>query len=349
MMPVSDCFVSVVAPVHNNSEIIEGFIKEVMVVLESNYTNYELVIIDDDSNDDTVSKITNLLKRYKCMRLIRLSREFGYEIAISAGLDAAIGDFVVVMIPNTDPPNLIPTIVKISRSGNGVVIGTRSKRSGDSLVIKIGTYIFHWYCSRVLNLTIPKNATHFCALTRQAVNAVMQTKDRNRFMRILSSHIGFKTESFNYDQINRDGKLKKIRFLDALNKAISMIVQTSTHPLRFVSWFGIAASLINLLYTCFVIYSYFLGDNIAEGWTTLSLQTSAMFLFVFLILTVLTEYIGHLIVESENRPLYYVLEERNSSNLIVDFDRKNVVTDSVLDEDTIRIIQSDRQQTNKTI
>jgi dolichol-phosphate mannosyltransferase len=328
----SDCFISVVAPVHNDSAIVESFIREVMAVLQEHYMNYELVLIDDGSEDETVATITALLSQYRCIRLIRLSRRFGEEIAVSAALDSAIGDFVVMMRPNFDPPALIPKMVQHARNGAGIVFGVRNSRSDEPLLVRMGAALFYWYCKKIVKINILRGSTLFRVLSRQAVNAVMQIKDRHRYLRHLSSHVGFASQSFPYEPISRDGNTPTRSFLDALNLAINIVIKYSRHPLRFVSWFGVLASLVNMLYTGFVIYSYLFGDDIAEGWTTLSLQTAVLFFFVFLILTVLSEYIGHIFVELETRPLYYVLEERTSSVLISDQARKNVVTDPVGDD-----------------
>jgi glycosyltransferase involved in cell wall biosynthesis len=338
-MLVSDCFVSVIAPVHNESGIIEHFVHDAVRTLESNFTDYELVIIDDGSQDNTVRKTTELLKKYKNMRLIRLSRTFGEEIAISAGLDSAIGDYVVVMIPNTDPPELIPQIVSLARNGNDIVIGIRNERERYAFPMKTGSFLFFWYCRSVLKLNLPRNSTQFRVFSRQAVNAFMQTKDKHRFLRILSTHVGFRTDSFVYKPINRDARIQKTKFFSAVNQGISMIIKSSTHPLRLVSWLGISAGVLNLFYTTFVLCSYLFGDDIAGGWTTLSLQSGVMFFFVFLILTVLSEYVGHILIETGERPLYFVLEERTSSDLIADKDRLNVVTDPSLDKSTVGLLE----------
>jgi len=342
-MAVSECFVSVVAPVYNDSTIVEDFISDVMEVLQKNYSDYELVLVDDGSEDDTVAKVTALLNKYKCIRLICLSRRFGEEVAISAGLDSVIGDFTVVVLPNSDPPKLIPQIIDQARkSGAAIVFGTCDSRSSYTLLTRVGSYLFHWYCNWILKLNLPRGSTQFRVLSRPAVNAIVQIKDRNRYLRVVSSHIGYATQSFVYEPTNRKGIPKKMGFLEAAGIAINIIIKTSKHPLRLVTWFGITAGIINLIYTGFIVYSFIFGDYIAEGWTTLSLQSSVMFFFVFLILTVLSEYIGVIFVESEHRPLYYVLEERNSPALIVDPDRKNVVTDSVIDESASAVINDSR-------
>jgi glycosyltransferase involved in cell wall biosynthesis len=304
-----------------------------METLEENFTNYELVLVDDGSDDDTVAKVTDLLGRYRCIRLVRLSRQFGEEIALSAALDSAIGDFVVLMLPNSDPPRLIPETVQQARSGKGVLFGVRRNREGENLIARMGAMLFYWYCDRVLKINLPKNSTQFRVLSRQAVNAIMQIKVRHRYMRTLIADIGFGTETFTYEPVNRrGGKPNKKSLVKNISLGINVIINVSRHPLRLVSWLGVLAGGVNLLYVGFVTYSYLFGKHIAPGWTTLSLQTAVMFFFVFLILTVLSEYIGHILIESENRPLYYVHEERNSSVLLADQERKNVVRSSVGEE-----------------
>ena len=109
--------------------------------------------------------------------------------------------------------------------------------------------------------------------------------------------------------------------------AADMIVTSSRHPLRFASWLGVVASIVNILYAAYVIGIYFFKDSVAEGWTTLSMQNALMFFFVFMIMTVTSEYIGHILVETIDRPLYYVLEERTSSVLISNEERKNVISE----------------------
>ena len=331
-MMVGECFVSVVAPVHNDSEIVQAFITEVIKVLRHNYVNYELVLVDDGSDDDTVRTIYVLLDKYECIRVIRLSRECGEETAISAGLDSVIGDYVVVMLPNSDPPQVIPEIVRQARNGAGIVFGVNNNRSNYSLMMRAGSSLFHWYCKMILKLNLPRGSTQFRVLSRQAVNAVIQSRGKYRYLRILSSRIGYLTESFVYEPINRNETSRKRSLFEAASIAMNIIIKTSRHPLRFVSWLGVGAGILNIVYTSFVVYSYIFGDEIARGWTTLSLQSAAMFFFVFVILTVMSEYIGHILFESEDRPLYYVLEERNSSVLIANGERRNVVEDTVQGE-----------------
>lgn len=326
-MATTDCFVSVVAAIGNDATIIDDFVRETMATLRSHYTNYELVLVDDGSEDQTVARVTALLGQYECMRLIRLSRRFGEEVAIFAGLDSVIGDFVVVMLPNSDPPQLIPEMVGLARQSGGIVFGVAEAQK-QSLRVRLGSALFYWYCRKVAHLNLPRNTTQFRVLSRQAVNALTQVKNMYRYLRVLSTHVGYRSRSFPYRPLNRSGESQARPFLHAMNAAIDIIVTTTGQPLRFVSWLGVLASLFNMAYAVYVVLIYAFKPQVAEGWTTLSLQNAAMFFFVFLILTVTSEYLGHILVETKERPLYYVLEERNSAVLIADEDRKNVVTES---------------------
>ena len=125
------CFVSIVAPLHNDSDIIESFIEEILGTLKQNYKHFEVILVDDDSQDNTIEKITVLLTKFESIRLIRLSRSFGQEVAISAGLETAIGDYAVVVIPDTDPAKLIPKMVEQSRGGIDILYGIRKHRKED--------------------------------------------------------------------------------------------------------------------------------------------------------------------------------------------------------------------------
>ena len=327
-MAISDCFVSVVAPLSNDGAIIDEFVRDVMAVLRATYANYELVLVDDGSDDNTVLRLAPLLGELECIRLIRLSRRFGEEIAIFAGLDAVIGDFTVVMLPNWDPPMLIPEIVARARRGSEVVFGVTENRGGESFFVRIGSAVFDWYCSRVLKLDLPKNSTQFRVLSRQVVNAVTQVKNSYRYLRVLTANVGFQRESFLYQPINRRRQPGRTGFLDAVAMATDIMVTSSRHPLRFASWLGVMAATVNMLYAGYIVAVYLFKNDVAEGWTTLSMQNAVMFFFVFLIMTVTSEYIGHILVETIDRPLYYVLEERTSSVLIADEGRKNVVYES---------------------
>ena len=147
-MAASDCFASVVAPLHDDADIVESFVRDVLAVLAQNYENYELVLVDDGSTDATAALVTALLQEERCIRLVRLSRPFGRDVAISAGLDTVIGDFIVVLIPESDPPELIPQFIEQCRRGAGIVYGIRAHRPAEALYLTLGTRLFYWYFNK---------------------------------------------------------------------------------------------------------------------------------------------------------------------------------------------------------
>jgi polyisoprenyl-phosphate glycosyltransferase len=327
---ITDVFVSVVAPLKNDAAIVAEFVDEVIGVFRGNYANYELVLVDDGSSDETFATITSLLDRYECVRAIRLSRSFGEEMAISAGLDTVIGDFVVVMLPNHDPPAMIPEFVSAARRGIGIVFGIRKSRPGESRAVRLGARFWYWYSRRFLDLDLPENSSQFRALSRQAVNAVVRIRDRYRYLRVLSGNVGYAQTGIMYEPINRNPDRPSRSFMERVGVSLDIIVSHSMHPLRAVTLLGLIGGGLNVLYALYVIATYIFRPNVAAGWTTLSLQNAGMFLLIFMILTVMSEYIGHILVESRDRPLYHVLEERNSPVYITDQNRRNVVLDSTV-------------------
>ena len=325
-----DKFVSVVAAVRNEADILESFIGDTTAVLKANYANYELIIIDDDSEDGTEALVTELLNQYENIRYQRLSRQFGEEVAISAGLDTAIGDFVVVITPVMDPPAIIPDMVRLSIEGADVVFGVRTTRAHEGFFSRLSVKLFYLCCHRLLGLDLPENSTQFRCLSRQAVNAITQIRDRYRYLRIFSSYVGFQRQPYEYEPVYRQGKVRHRPLAESVSYALALIMENSTHPLRLVSWLGLFAAAGNLVYCLYIFAIYFFKDNILEGWTTLSLQSAGEFFFLILILTALCEYMGIMLNRIQARPLYFIREEKNSTVRPREHDRLNVVPDSVI-------------------
>ena len=328
-MTASDVFVSVVAPLQDDADVFVPFVAEAIAVLTANYTNFELVLVDDGSRDETSSRIGGLLASHRCVRYIRLSRRFGLEAAIAAGLDTVIGDFTVVMRPATDPPALIPALVTKAREGKGIVFGVCMERLGDPVWASTGSRWYWAFGRRFLDLNVPEGASYFQCLSRSAVNGVTRIKDKYRSIRLLASSMGSDVETLPYAPLKRRPRPRVRGFLESLDLAAGITVSQSTRPLRFVSALGLVASFLNLLYMGYVITIYLTRSHVAEGWTTTSLQLSGMFFLLFLIMAVLSEYVGRVLEESRDRPLYHAVEERSSNVMVRDSERRNVVGESV--------------------
>lgn len=323
-----DRFVSVVAPLYYDADIVEGFVKDIIHVLREHFTNYELVLVDDGSDDDTEARIQELLTRYEGIRYIGLSRSFGEEVAISAGLEIVIGDYVVVMLAHMDPPELVPPMVERSMEGVDVVFGIRRARRREPWIYRTMARLFYWYCDRFLNFELPQNATQFRCLSRQAANAILQIKDSHRYLGLFSCYVGYPRQEFLYDPIRRRGKVKHKSLFNAIRSAMVLIIENSPHPLRLASLIAVLAAIGNLLYLIFILVIYLSNEDIVEGWTTLSTQSAMQFLLIALMLAILSEYIGRILNRLQGRPLYFVRTQQDSNVLLVDRFRPNVVREA---------------------
>jgi dolichol-phosphate mannosyltransferase len=320
----SDVYVSVIAPLHNDADIVDDFAAELVDALRSRFANYEVVLVDDGSTDETVGRVSRLLEAHDRLRLIRLSRRFGQEIAISAGLDSVIGDFVVVILPASDPPALVPEMVEKALGGAEMVFGIRRDRSSDPLFLRIGAALFYGYCNRVLRLDLPKNSTHFRVMSRRVVNALVQIKDRGRYLRTLTQHVGYRSVPFPYDLVERRKDPRKKGLVEAIDLALNIVVTNSARPLRMASSIAILLAAAHGFFALGIGVLFFSGRNVALG----SLPTTVGLGFVFFILAVLCEYVGRVVDESKGRPLYYVMEERKGSAPLLEERQRNVVTES---------------------
>jgi polyisoprenyl-phosphate glycosyltransferase len=324
---VSSTFVSVVCRLHDERELVEPLLQDLTRVLKSSYENWEIVLVDDGSRDGTTARVKELLGRYEGIRLLRLSRSFGLDVAITAGLESAIGDVVVTLSAETDPPEIIPQIVELARRDNATVYGVApSRRRG--LLREAGGRAFHFLCRRLLDLPIQPHSTQLRALPRQAVNAIVEIKDRHRYLRALTPYIGYETRTVEYRLISRTGRPPRESLFAAADAALAVIVGNSTRPLRIVAWLALAAAFLNVLYIGYVFAVRIFKTSVAEGWMTLSLQNAGMFFLLFVILAVVTEYVGRILDETRERPLYYIAEEANSSVMVPSAERRNVVRES---------------------
>ena len=326
-MTSDDTFVSVVACLADDADIVASFVEETTRVLDAHYTHWELVLVDDGPTDRTVPVVEALLEHHPSCRLLRLSRRFGEEIAIAAGLETAIGDFVAVVAPANDPPARLPEMIERCRDGAGIVSGTRLERQGEPVLLRWGARAFYALANRAFHLDIPANSTHFKVLSRQAVNAIIQVRDRNRFLRTLGSQIGFAATTIPYQTIARRTPPRRKTLRQGLWLATNILVTNSVQPLYLAAQVGLFVAAANVAFLLYVVAVYLLKSDVAEGWTTGSAVMATMFGTLALMGTIGLIYLARLIEERSDRPLYFVLSER--SGVAADPDRhRNVVADS---------------------
>lgn len=317
-----DAFVSVVAVVDAQTVDASAFVTELHSVVSAAYTNYELVLVDNGLSDSQIPGLRDLLEVLACIRILRLSRAFPADTAIFAGLESAIGDYVITMTPEVDPPSVVPKLVRLAMDGNDVIQGISEKPLDEGMARRLGRRVFSAYNRRYLQVDIPPRATHLTCLTRRSMNSLTNSTRSLRYLRHLIRHIGYRLTDFPYETLHAPTRTRSLT-KDIL-RGVEMITSYSAHPLRFMTLLGVLSGIANLLYAIYVVIVRFTVSNVVAGWTTTSLQLSATFFIFSVILAIQAEYIGRVLAETRREPSYFLMEELESDTLIADLDRRNL-------------------------
>ncbi|MEI6656444.1 MAG: glycosyltransferase [Verrucomicrobiota bacterium] len=321
--------VSIVVPLQQDAHLLEEIVTEIDQVIGSAYRFFEIVLVDDGSTDGTTAAVQPLLKKIQRIRYMRLSRSFGRDIAFSAGIESAIGDFVVTLDLRTDPINVIPQMIDLCRKSGGIVHGMAENALPRSLAREWSGSMFRNYCRKHLGVDIKRGVSDLRVMSRQAVNALLQVREQNRYLRVLTLTLGYQHEFFPYSLLSKTGSPRVTTWRAEVATAVDLLAANTRHPLRLVTAVGLLGACLNLLYALYVVTVFLIRPTVAEGWTTLSLQSSGMFFFICLILTVLSEYVGTILGEVRSRPHYFIAQEANSSVLLEDTVRSSIVKNSI--------------------
>lgn len=317
-----DAIVSVIVPLHNDASYIEDWTRTAANELGEFAQYYEIVFIDSASTDETCDILRLLMRDIPSLRVISLSRSVTFDVAASAGMESAIGDYVVITSLRSDPPRILKTVVERCRATGSIIIGQAKNRQPQWFLRRSLRRIFHWYARTHLNLRLIPGSTQLIGLSRSSLNSITRIRDAYRQLRLLIATVGFTNEVLPYEP--RQLPHAQQSFLAELRTAIDIAVTNSMHPLRFASRCALMAGFFNVLYLGYVVIVYLTKPDVAGGWPTLSIQHGAMFFFIFVILAILSEYIGRILEESRDRPLYFIAEERGSAVQIRNPDRLNV-------------------------
>jgi glycosyltransferase involved in cell wall biosynthesis len=300
---------SVVVPVKNEEQAIVPFIERVGPILEavSDGEGWEILFVDDGSTDATLAAIVAANQRDGRVRALSLSRNFGKEAALSAGLDHARGAAVVPMdVDMQDPPELLPEMVAKWRDGFEMVFGVRRCRDSDPLPKRLTASLYYRAHNWVSSDKIPENAGDFRLLDRKVVEVIRALPERNRFMKGLYAWAGFEQASVEYDRAERETGATKFNYWKLWTLALDGITSASTVPLRIWSYVGALVALFAMAYAGFIVFDTLVFGNAVPGYA--SLITSVLFLggIQLISLGVLGEYVGRILTETKQRPLYVV-------------------------------------------
>lgn len=323
-----DTIVSVIAYLCEDAELLRDFLDRVTAILEANCEHFELILLDDHSRDETPRCVGALLERFAGVRYIRLARRSGEEVAATAGLDAAIGDYVVFLRARFDPPEVLADMLALAEREGGTVLGVTRTPPEQGWLFRCCRRLFYRTVGLLLRARIPADSTGFCVLSRAVVNTIARTRSKSRHLRLLACTLGYPVTCYRYEPTRSAPPARRRTLRDAFQDALRILVSSSQTPLRLVSALGILAGSLNLCYVLYVLAIYFFKKEVAPGWVTLSLQLAAMFFFVFLILVSLSEYVVQILAESQDNPLYHVESDRTSA-VTAGIGRRNVLSDSI--------------------
>jgi glycosyltransferase involved in cell wall biosynthesis len=300
--------ISCVVPIYNEEHLISEFVAALDKTLQDLSYPYEIILVDDGSQDNTTQIIQGLRKQYS-LRYIRFSRNFGKEKALSAGLDMAKGDAVILIDGDFQHPlGLIKEFISQWENGHDMVYAVRTNRSNESWLKRNCAKLFYQFASKINRINIPANAGDFRLLDRKIVNALMSLPERNRFMKGLYGWVGFKEIAIPFEVQPRKGGTSQWNFYSLLDLAITGITSFTAFPLRMIALGGICISSIALLYAAWIVCSTLLFGAQTPGWATIVTTISFFGGVQLFAIGVVGEYIGRVFDEVKNRPLYIIDE-----------------------------------------
>jgi glycosyltransferase involved in cell wall biosynthesis len=298
---------SVVVPVFNEQEVLAEFHRRLGTVLDALNLHTQVIYVNDGSTDGTLDAIRQLAEQDGRVMLVDLSRNFGKEIALTAGLDHADADAVVVIDADLqDPPELIPELVDQWLDGYDVVYAKRTCRDGESAAKKLTAFLFYRLIQKMSRVRIPEDTGDFRLLSRRAVHAVCQMREQHRFMKGLFAWIGFPQKAVPYRRAARHAGTTKWNYWKLWNFALEGITSFSCLPLKVATYAGLASAFGAFGYGVYTVLRTLVLGNPVPGYP--SLLTAVMFLggLQLLSIGVIGEYLARMFDESKQRPLYFL-------------------------------------------
>ena len=299
--------ISLLVPCHNEVSNLDTLYVRICRVMGGLSESWELIFVNDGSTDDTLDRLISLQKSDVRVIVLDLSRNFGKEAALTAGLDFAVGDAVVPLDADLqDPPELIPRLVEKWREGYEVVNAVRSERSGDSLLKRTTAYGFYKAINGLSRVNIQADAGDFRLLSRPVIDALKKLPERRRFMKGLFAWVGFRTTTIYYKREQRFSGTTTWNYWRLWNFALEGITSFSQIPLQLASYFGVMVSAISLLYGIYMLIDTFAFGNPVRGYPSIMVAILILGGVQLMAIGIIGEYIGRVYEESKLRPVYIV-------------------------------------------
>lgn len=311
MYPVEEAALSeklsVIVPVHNESAVLHEFHSQMRSVMDATQCLYEILYIDDGSTDNSVELLSSIREGDDRVAIIELSRNFGKEVALSAGLDHASGDAVIIIDSDLqDPPELVHTFLEEWRNGYDVVYGQRTDRRGESKMKILTAKWFYRILNYLSDVEIPADVGDFRLLSRRAVDALLSLPERHRYMKGLYAWIGFPQKSIPYVRQPREAGETKWNYWRLWNFALEGITSFSDVPLKLATYAGVVTSGVAIVYGLFLLIRTLIWGNPVPGYPSLIIVMLFLGGVQLICLGIIGEYLARAYSESKSRTLYFV-------------------------------------------
>jgi dolichol-phosphate mannosyltransferase len=303
---------SIILPVLNEEAIIPAAYERIKKAVSAIGWRYEFIFVDDGSTDNSLSILEELARQDSQVKVISFSRNFGHQIAITAGCDHCSGKYAVIMDSDMqDPPELIPQLIAKADEGFDVVYAVRKNRQAETWFKKTSASLFYRIFAVFSNIPMPLDTGDFRLINRKVLQTLRGLKEKNRFMRGLVSWVGFKQTGILYDRESRQAGNTKYHLFKMMNLSVDGIVSFSTVPLKLASLLGLIISVLSFLLGLYCIGLKLFTNQLVQGW--LSLLISILFIggVQLIFLGIIGEYLGRIYDEVKQRPLYVVNKKAN--------------------------------------
>lgn len=303
-------FISCVVPIFNEEESIPLFFQALHAELTQRCQRFEIIAIDDGSRDKSLAVLKEIALRYS-IKVISFSRNFGKEVALTAGLNHAIGDVVVILDADFQHPiELISIFLNYWGKGYDMVYGVRNDRKGESRIKRLFANVFYGLMTKISNITLPRNAGDFRLLDRKVVTALNTTQERARFMKGLYAWVGFKTIEVPFDVAERAAGKSSWHFRKLAELAVTGIISFTELPLRVWSFIGACISLISFIYAIYIMIDTLVTGISVPGYATIIVAIMFFGGIQLLSIGILGEYVARIFNEVKQRPQYIIAEKQ---------------------------------------
>lgn len=311
-MPTITNSISIVIPVLNEQDCLPELWKRLESVKDATQQyRYEFIFVDDGSIDKTLDILRDLADKNPDIKIISLSRNFGHDIAVTAGCDYSSGDIIVLMDGDLqDPPELIPDMIRLYEEGYDVVYAKRRTREGESFIKLKGAELFYWLANRLSSIKIPENTSNFRLMTRKVLEEIQKMKEQDPMIRAMVTWVGLKQKAIEFDRKPRFAGRTKYSFIKNLKLAADGIIALSNKPLYFIPLIGIIFCVLMVFSLIFALLN--VSNN--QIYAIVSIIVSVMFFIgavQLFAIGIVAEYISRIHKNTRGRPLYIISEKIN--------------------------------------